>query len=207
MNRPLLISDCDEVLLHMARHFGEWVGAEHDIDFALTSENFASALSHRGTGAPVETDRMWELLNLFFGNEMHRQTLVPGVIEALGQIGELADILILTNLGDQYHPHRVAQLDAHGIRHDVICNQGGKGRAVAKILAERAPGTVLFVDDLTSHHASVARHAPSVWRLHMIADPEIARLIPPAPAAHKRIDDWAMAAPWALERLAAGPAA
>ena len=28
MNRPLLISDCDEVLFHMVRHFAEWVEAE-----------------------------------------------------------------------------------------------------------------------------------------------------------------------------------
>ena len=24
--KPLLISDCDEVLLHMVRHFGTWLG-------------------------------------------------------------------------------------------------------------------------------------------------------------------------------------
>ena len=25
MNRPLLVTDCDEVLLHMVSHFSDWV--------------------------------------------------------------------------------------------------------------------------------------------------------------------------------------
>ena len=48
----------------------------------------------------------------FFRGEMHRQTLVPGALEALGRIGEVADIVILTNLGDEAHRWRVEQLAA-----------------------------------------------------------------------------------------------
>ena len=29
MSRPLLITDCDEVLLHMVSHFEEWVAEAH----------------------------------------------------------------------------------------------------------------------------------------------------------------------------------
>src|SRR3546814_4468973 len=36
-------------------------------------------------------------------------------------------------------------------------------------LAKRRPSAV-FVDDLPMHHASVAKHAPGIWRLHMIAE-------------------------------------
>ena len=32
MKRPLVITDCDEVLLHMVRHFRDWLAAEHAID-------------------------------------------------------------------------------------------------------------------------------------------------------------------------------
>ena len=35
MTRPLLISDCDEVLLHMVRHFADWLGTVHEIDFTI----------------------------------------------------------------------------------------------------------------------------------------------------------------------------
>ena len=36
--RPLLITDCDEVLLHMVRHFGTWLGEAHGIDFDMASD-------------------------------------------------------------------------------------------------------------------------------------------------------------------------
>ena len=34
MGRPLLLTDCDEVLLHMVAHFQDWLGEAHAIDFA-----------------------------------------------------------------------------------------------------------------------------------------------------------------------------
>ncbi len=201
MNRPLLITDCDEVLLHMLSHFGAWVEEMHPIDFALVGQDFGKALRHRSDGRPVETEKLWPLLNGFFDDGMSRQTLVPHALEALGRIGEIADIVILTNLGDDYHASRVAQLDAVGIRHRVVCNQGGKGEPVVKLLDEYRPSVAVFVDDLGHHHSSVAEHAPQVWRLHMIAEPAIAPLVPQAKAAHARIDDWSEAVDWVIDKL------
>lgn len=201
MRRPLLISDCDEVLLHMMSHFGDWLSSEYDIDFVPQPEDFGQTMRYRHSGELVAKDKMWLLLDGFFKTEMHRQTLVPHALEALGRIDEVADIVILTNLGDQFHASRVAQLDAVGIRHHVICNLGGKGPAVSKLVDDRAPARAVFVDDIPAHHRSVAEHRPEVWRLHMIADPVIARLIAPAPDAHKRIDDWAEAVDWIMDRL------
>jgi hypothetical protein len=94
------------------------------------------------------------------------------------------------------------QLEGHGIAHRVVTNQGGKGDPVARLVAEFAPSVTVFVDDLAHHHASVARHAPQVFRLHMIAEPSIADRTPPAPAAHARIDEWASAVPWIEARFA-----
>jgi hypothetical protein len=201
MSRPLLISDCDEVLLHMMKHFGEWLASEYAIDFVPQPEDFSKSMRYRNSGEPVAKEQIWLLLDGFFKTEMHRQTLVPHALEALRRIDEVADIVILTNLGDEFHASRVAQLDAVGIRHHVVCNLGGKGPAVARLIADRTPPQAVFVDDIPGHHASVAEHVPEIWRLHMVADPDIARLIPNAPAAHKRIDDWAEAVGWILDRL------
>lgn len=201
MSRPLLITDCDEVLLHMVSHFSEWLEEAHGVHFNIESGNFATALKDRKTGQALAEDRIWPLLDGFFRAEMHRQTLVPGALEALGQIGEHADIVILTNLGDEAHGWRVDQLAGHGIRHQVICNRGGKGGPVRQIVAQRRSTKAVFVDDLPVHHASVAKHAPDVWRLHMVAEPRLAPAVPPAPEAHGRIDDWPTATPWILDRL------
>ena len=201
--RPLLITDCDEVLLHMVLHFDAWLDEAYAIDFAFERGDFGQSMTDKATGDLVSTDRVWPLLDQFFRNEMHRQTIVPGAVEALGRIGEVADIVILTNLGDEAHPWRVDQLAAHGIAHEVVCNSGGKG-VPARAIIERHRATVTaFVDDLPVHHASVAKHAPEVHRLHMIAEPRLAPAIPPAPSAHARIDDWPTACDWILERLTA----
>jgi hypothetical protein len=200
MTRPLLISDCDEVILHFATHFADWVEEAEGLTFHLDSPGFAGALRDR-SGNPVGEERIWPLLDLFFDREMHRQNVVPGAVEALQEIARRADIVILTNIGDEYQASRVAQLEAFEIRHRVLCNRGGKGRPVQELVNEMQAGPVVFVDDLSVHHHSVAQHAPSVWRLHMIAEPRVAAHTPPAPEAHARIDRWESALPWILERL------
>jgi hypothetical protein len=206
MNRPLLISDCDEVLLHMVRHFRDWLDEAQGVDFAIHEENWGEALVRRDTGTIVPTNEVWPYLDGFFDTEMRRQTLVPGAIAALERIGAVADIVILTNLGDHRQAPRVEQLAAHGINHRVECNQGGKGVALQALIDEYRPSVAVFVDDLSVQHASVAKYAPSVWRLHMIAEPIIAQSRTIAPDAHVRIDDWAAAADWILARFADGSA-
>ena len=202
-SRPLLITDCDEVLLHMVSHFRDWLDQAHGVDFAFETGRFEEALVDRGSGEALARERVWPLLGEFFENEMHRQTLVAGALEALGTIGETADIVILTNLPTQAQPWRVEQLAAHGIRHEVVCNQGGKGvPARALIDRYRAPVSV-FVDDLPVHHASVAQHSPETWRLHMVAEPRLAPAVATAEHAHARIDDWPRATRWILDRLEA----
>ena len=204
MSRPLLITDCDEVLLHMVAHFGAWLDEAHAVDFALHEENWSRAMTRRHSGEIVEAEAVWPLLDSFFDTEMHRQTLVPGAAQAVGRLAKLGDIVVLTNLKDRYQEGRTAQLDALGLRHRVMCNQGGKGAPVRRLIEEFRPSVTAFVDDLAFHHASVAEHAPEVWRLHMIAEPIVSQRRPAAPDAHARIDDWDAAADWIAARFAAG---
>ena len=201
--KPLLICECDEVLLHMVKHFGVWLREAHDIDFSANGGDFATSMKRRD-GTAIVREEMWDLLGGFFPGEMERQTLVPHAREALVRIAEVADIVVLTNLGDHCRDARIAQLASHGIDHRVECNQGGKGDPVARLVAEHGNPVTVFVDDLAVHHDSVARHAPGVHRLHMVSEPTLAPNVPAAPAAHARIDDWREAADWIMARFASG---
>ena len=202
--RPLLICDCDEVLLHMVRHFGDWVGEAHDMDFTVGHPEVFRTLRHRATGERPAVEKAWELLGGFFPAEMGRQTLVPHAAEALAALSERADIVILTNIGDECRGPRRDQLMKFGIDARVECNSGGKGGPVAKLVAEYGATVAVFVDDLPVHHESVATHAPGVHRLHMVSEPELAPHIAPAPHAHARIDDWRDARAWIAARFEAG---
>lgn len=199
MSRPLLITDCDEVLLHMVSHFGDWVRETQGCEFNPAGGDFSGALK-RG-GVALAREEVWPLLDGFFQTEMDRQTLVPGAREALERLGAEADIVVLTNLGHHFNEARAVQLAGHGIVHRVETNQGGKGDPVARLVAEFAPTVTVFVDDLAHHHASVARAAPHVFRMHMIAEPSLAAVTPPAPAAHARIDVWDTAVGWIEARF------
>lgn len=203
--KPLLITDCDEVLLHMVRHFGAWLDEAHDIEFSLKGGgDFARSMTRRSDSSRIEQEEMWGLLGGFFPQEMGRQTLVPHAREALAVLAQQADIVVLTNLGDHCREHRIAQLADHGIEHRVECNQGGKGGPVARLVEEFGNPVTVFVDDLAVHHESVAKHAPGVFRLHMVAEPDLAPSVRPAPHAHARIDDWLEARLWIEQRFAAG---
>jgi hypothetical protein len=208
MTRPLLICDCDEVLLHMVKHFADWLGEAHEIDFTIGTWELARNMKRRGGGEPLTQAEMFGFLGGFFPAEMARQTLVPHAREALCAIAEQADIVILTNLQDDCRTPRIEQLARFGIEHRVECNQGGKGVPVAALVAEYGDPVTVFVDDLPHHHQSVAEHAPQVWRLHMVSEPLLAPGVPPAAAAHVRIDEWPAARAWIADRFAAGePAA
>lgn len=204
MNRPLLITDCDEVLLHMIAHFRDWLAEEEGVLCDLSRSEFYETMRRADTGARLEPAEGWKLLNRFFDTQMHRQTPVAGAVQAIAAIREHADVVVLTNLLDFRQEARRRQLADHGIDVRVFTNQGPKGPALQAILDEYRPSRAVFIDDLPQHHGSVFEIAPQVRRLHLCAEPQIAPHIAcafTAGHAHARIDEWAGALPWLLQAL------
>lgn len=204
MSRPLIISDCDEVILYMVTPFKDWLEESQDITFNLKGANFGEAMRWKQSGELVEPADVWKKLGGFFDTEMHRQSPIPGALDALKQLSEHADVVILTNLVDSRQDDRTQQLAAHGLHTKVYTNQGPKGPALQKIVDEFAPSRAFFIDDLPQHHQSVMEMTPDVMRLHLCGEPMIAGAID---CAHKaghadaRIDVWSEALPWLMDRL------
>jgi hypothetical protein len=206
MSRPLLVTDCDEVLLHMVRHFRDWLREVHGIAFELNANPFTTMMDQGGE--PLSDADKWRYLDLFFDTEMHRQTAIEGAVAAIAELQREADVVVLTNLGDRYRAPRLAQLREHGITAPVYTNQGPKGPALQRIVEQHAPSRAVFVDDLAPHLASVAALQPHVSRLHLCGEAAVAPHIPcafEAGHAHARIDTWAEALPWLLETLHGDP--
>jgi len=203
MNRPLIITDCDEVLLHFARHFRDWASEEHELSFHM-ERAFGQSLIDRRTGEPAEQERVWQLLHQFFDTEMHRQVPVEGALPALAELRREADVVVLTNIQDRFNASRTAQLLSHGLEIQVFTNQGPKGPALKRIVEQYQPSRAVFIDDLAHHHQSAAEILPDISRLHLCGEPALAPHVPCALQsghAHARIDNWAEALPWLLERL------
>jgi len=204
MTRPLVISDCDEVLLHMVAPFKDWLEASQGVSFHLEGHNFAEALRWQATGELLAPPDIWKMLGRFFDTQMDSQMPIAGAVEGINTLAEKADVVILTNLVDERRDKRAEQLARVGINARVFTNQGPKGPALKAIIEEYAPTRALFIDDLAQHHASVAEITPHVTRLHLCGEPMIAHAIDcahKAGHAHSRIDRWDEALPWLLEQL------
>ena len=204
MSRPLVISDCDEVLLYMIAPFRDWLAANEGVTFRMIGNNFAGAMRWTESGEPVSEKDIWRLLGGFFDTQMHTQMPIDGAIHGINTLAQHADVVILTNLTDERQLHRTEQLAAYGIHARVFTNQGPKGPALARIVAEYAPSRTLFIDDLPQHHHSVSEVVPDVRRLHLCGEPMLAPLIDCAHSqghAHARIDCWHEALPWLLDQL------
>lgn len=204
MSRPLVITDCDEVLLHMVRHFRDWLDEDHGVDFALEGNPFTQSMSRRGSDTAMSEEEVWDLLGQFFDTQMGRQTPIPGALESIAELRREADVVVLTNLMDKRNAARAEQLRELGLSVPIYTNQGPKGDALARIVAEYEPARAVFIDDIAQHHQSVSEIAPRVRRLHFCGEPAIAPHVPcalEAGHAHARIDNWADALPWLLETL------
>lgn len=199
--RPLIITDCDEVLMHFAAPFAAYLDTEHAMDLKFKSFSLAGSITKRASGLSLEQHEVEPLIDGFFATHIHTQKPVDGAVAALARLAEIADIVVLTNVREVVRLSRSAELIRHGMPYQVIPNQGPKGGPVATLAAGRGGAPVVFIDDLPPHHSSVAKRAPQVHRLHLIADPELRDLLPQAPDSHARIDDWPTAEQWILARL------
>nr|WP_310524746.1 HAD family hydrolase [Polymorphobacter sp.] len=189
MTRPLIISDCDGVLLEFADPFIAYLAQQHAITLKL--ESFALAGNMRNAdGTPVLPDRFPALLDEFFANHMPTQAPIDGAAAALAALAETCDVVILTNIADHHAITRTGELARLGMPYRVFGNQGPKGAPIRALLDEFQPSFAVFIDDLPPHHSSAKKAVPDVHRLHMVAERSLRHLIPPADDAHARIDHW-----------------
>lgn len=190
VSRPLLICDCDEVLLHFAGPFKTYLDAAHALELSFESFALSGNIRRKSDGGAIERRQIPGLVDGFFADAMHGQPAVDGAAEALKALSSDYDVVILTNIRDQFRDRRREQISALGMPFPVYVNDGPKGPAVAALLAEHGKAHAAFIDDLPPHHSSVKRDTPHVHRVHMVADPALRALIPAAEDAHARIDVW-----------------
>ncbi|SFO91740.1 hypothetical protein [Qipengyuania nanhaisediminis] len=204
MSRPLIISDCDEVLLYMVSPFRDWLDETQGVEFRMNGNDFSQALRWQETGEILAPDDIWRMLGKFFDTEMHRQSPIPGAIEGINELGEQADVVILTNLVDKRQQMRTRQLADHGLNARVFTNQGPKGPALQRILDEYNPTKAIFIDDLAQHHRSARETIGQITTLHLCGEPMLAPHIDCAHTsghADARIDTWEHALPWLKDEL------
>ncbi len=188
--RPVLAVDADEVLVHFAEHFGEYVG-DRGLLFELTEYRLGSALK-TADGIPLPREQIMPLIWGFIREQTRWQRMIEGAADALSGLADHSQIVVLTNAPAEMRDDRIANLADHGIPYPVVMNEGGKGRAL-RWLALRAEAPVVFVDDSIEQIGSAAKHAPQVMRLHLVGSAMLKPIIGRADAAQGHPHDWAEA--------------
>ena len=197
-DRPLVISDADEVLLQFMRQFEIYLD-RCDMWIDLSSFRLQGNIKYKGSDEAVDmTNR--NIIDDFFAAETLNFSPVEGAAEALNALSKEAQIIILTNLPLAQKSERQINLSKHGMDYPVIVGSGLKGPAV-KSLGEKINAPLFFLDDIPHNINSVAEYVPTSGRIHMIADPRLSKLIGAAEGASARIDQWQEAQAWILDKL------
>ena len=194
MSRPLVITDCDGVLLEFVAPFIAYLDSVHDLTLRL--DTFAlNGNVRRRDGSAVAPADFSPLLDGFFTTHMPTQQPVAGAAGALAALSQWCDIVVLTNIADHHALRRTDELARMGMPYRVIGNHGAKGGPIKSLIDEFKPSIAVFIDDLPPNLSSSKDHAPAVHRVHMVAENALRGLIPAAPDADVRIDDWHLALP------------
>ena len=188
LERPLIICDVDEVLVHFLQGFEAYL---EERDLWLDARSFAlnGNILSRPTGLPVDKTAVAGLLDGFFSERTGGLARIPHAAESLRELSRLADIVLLSNIPAAYEAARTANLLAHGMAYPLFVNEGNKGPAVRR-LADRRTGRVIFIDDIPHYLASAREHVPHVHLIHFMQDERFVRHAPPLEFVALRTNDW-----------------
>ena len=142
---PLMIFDADEVLVHFAEPFSNYL-KKHNHRLHLTGYRLDNAIKKLETDDVADPDTAKDLVWGFINEETKNQPAAKGAPEALKKLQEYAQIIILSNVPHSVHDDRVLNLKKIGMDYPLISNEGMKGPAVKEILKDHKAES-FFIDD------------------------------------------------------------
>ncbi|MBI1180807.1 MAG: hypothetical protein GC201_09630 [Alphaproteobacteria bacterium] len=199
-DRPLILSDADEVILQFASVLEEFLH-ENELYLDLASFALTGNIRRKADDMAITAEEVTALIGQFFVEKTEHQPAVPGAPEALKALSARAQIVIVTNVPLQQREARIRSLKKLGMDYPLIANIGLKG-AVVRHLAEKVEAPVYFIDDIPPNIASVAKACEKVHCLHFVADERLGNLLGPAAESRHRADNWPDAASWLAEHMA-----
>jgi len=187
--KPLLIVDADEVLFQFMAAFLAFI-EEKGHTFIFRSYALAGNILAYKDGPPLERQSVSDLVTEFFEK---RTREIPADLDAAPALNRLKldgfQIVVLSNVPSMAVEDRRYALNAANIQYPLAPWSGPKGTAVAA-LASKTQGKTIFVDDIISHHESVAVLAPKVYRLHYVIHPKLRELLGKVEAANNQAESW-----------------
>ena len=172
-DRPLVICDVDEVVVHFTRDFEAYIAA-HGLWLDPASFALNGNVRHQHDHSPAADSVVMDVVSKFFTDRTLHQEPIDGAVDALLELGERANVVMLTNLPHSAGEDRRQNLARHGLPFPIVTNSGPKGPAIAE-LVRLTQKPAVFIDDSPSFIASAYDHTPDVHLVHFLHDERFAR--------------------------------
>ena len=187
-DRPLLVLDVDDVLLHFVGPLVRYMESQGARLQLSTFRLFGNVFDVK-TGTAIDNEGVSGLLNGFFDAQADWQTPVDGAINAVSSIAGQAEVVLLTAMPHRHRDTRRGFLDRLGLTYPLLTTEMEKGPAIRRLrgLTGRA---VAFVDDMPHNLASARRAVEDAHLFHLIADNSLRALLPEPPADTTVAMDW-----------------
>jgi hypothetical protein len=200
-NKPLLICDVDEVIVHFTSDLENYLAAQ-DLWLQPSSLALSGNIRRNDDNTPISMEAVSELIDAFFADRTRHMQTITGAVDALHAIDQHATVVMLTNLPHFARDDRRANLADHGLEFPVITNSGPKGPAIHN-LASRTKAPVVFVDDSPGFIQSAYDHAPHIHLVHFLQDERFAAHTPHFDFVSLRTGAWQQAKPHILKLVTA----
>jgi hypothetical protein len=187
-DKPLIICDVDEVVLHFLRGLEEHL-AENGLWLDPASFALTGNIKYSGTDDPYPANEIGTLLERFFEARVGSLDVIDGASDGLHMFASEASIIMLTNMPHKHRAARITNLQNHAIPYPVISNSGRKGPAVRE-LARGVNASVIFLDDTPENLHSVVETCPEVATIHFIPDIRFSKHLSVIKEFSSRTDNW-----------------
>jgi hypothetical protein len=191
-DRPLVVCDVDDVVLHFAAPFQDFLRAG-GLELIPRSFRLTGNIVTRETQVALAETDVRGLISDFFEAQESHQVPFDHVVETLSDLSGEADVVFLTAMPPRYREPRRRLLDRLGLEFPLVASEEPKGPILRKLHGTRAQPCV-FIDDMVHNLQSVQDHVPECLVLHMMPDSELHLLAPKAADGVPRAMDWPHAA-------------
>lgn len=173
-DRPLIICDVDEVIVHFTRDFEDYLAERNMVLENTDLRNLNTAIRDTRSGDFIGNLQTFDLVDSFFAERTRTMKPIDKAVDGLQKLALHADVVMLTNLPHTAGDHRRENLASLGLPFPVITNSGPKGPAI-NIMASKLNAPAIFIDDSPGFIASAHEHAPHVRLVHFVQDPKVTR--------------------------------
>ena len=189
-NKPLLISDADEVILNFVQAFETYLNSI-GLYYDLSSYALFGNIKKIKENIAIENDQITKHITDFYNLHTEEISFVNESIKYLGKIKNDLDcqIIVVSNLPHRNREKREISFRKNGLDFPIISNSGLKGLTIKEI-AKNQKNKIFFIDDISANLLSAYNEVDGIKLIHYISDKRLEKLASTPEEVDFKAKDW-----------------